>query len=182
MASLFDLITNLETDKNSAHSYLEVYEKLFTNDPQNILEIGIWTGGSLILWHEYFKNTKIYGIDTRTLPDHLKKYERMTTYKNNAYDHNFIKRTFSDTKFDILIDDGPHSLDSMKFTVEHYSKLLSDKGILVVEDIQDIKWGPLLLEKVPIELKNKSYILDRRNVKGRWDDILLIIDKTKPDN
>lgn len=47
------LIDNNLTDKNTTHSYLPTYERLFSrikNTTGNILEIGILAGGSIYLW------------------------------------------------------------------------------------------------------------------------------------
>jgi hypothetical protein len=81
-------------------------------------------------------------------------------------------------KFDILIDDGPHTLDSMIFFVKHYLPLLNETGILVVEDIPDIKWINILIRHVPEEYRRFIQVADLRHVKNRWDDVMLIINKT----
>jgi len=64
--NLYDIIDNDRTDKNTLHSYLDIYQTLFNNKKntaKNILEIGIYRGGSIKLWSEFFINAKIYGID-----------------------------------------------------------------------------------------------------------------------
>jgi hypothetical protein len=51
--------------------------------------------------------------------------------------------------------------------------LLQDEGIAVIEDVQDFSWFDALKMCVP---KNCSYeIVDRRAIKGRYDDLMLII-------
>ncbi len=50
MTSLYSLIDNSKTDKNTVHSYLETYELLFNSkrkSAKNILEIGVQDGGSI---------------------------------------------------------------------------------------------------------------------------------------
>jgi hypothetical protein len=45
------------TDKEYAHKYLDVYDKLFTsikNKKINIFECGYGDGGSCKLWEDYF--------------------------------------------------------------------------------------------------------------------------------
>ena len=69
--SLIQLVDNAETDKNTDHSYLELYEKLLSpkkDTAKNILEIGIGerkvkNGGSIKLWKDYFANATIYALD-----------------------------------------------------------------------------------------------------------------------
>ena len=88
-----------------------------------------------------------------------------------------LLKNLKDIKFDILIDDGPHTLDSMIFFLKNYSELLNDKGILVIEDVQDIGWIKILEDNTPDDLKPYIQIYDIRNKKGRWDDILFVIKK-----
>jgi hypothetical protein len=54
------------TDKNTSHSYLETYEKLlkpYKEKDGSLLEIGVQYGGSILLWKEYLKNFRIFGVD-----------------------------------------------------------------------------------------------------------------------
>ena len=196
MSKLIDLIDNSLTDKNTGHSYINTYERLFSSKKlltNNILEIGIGisdpkynmgNGGSIKLWHDYFQNSIIYGLDIipiTNVNDVIKNKERIKLFTSiNAYDTTFIENTFvkNNIKFDILIDDGPHTLDSMVFFVRHYLPLLNDTGVLVIEDIPDIKWINILIQNVPEEYRKFIQIEDLRHVKNRWDDIMLIINKS----
>jgi GR25 family glycosyltransferase involved in LPS biosynthesis/SAM-dependent methyltransferase len=178
--SLSTIINNNLTDKNSYHSYIDVYENLFKNKQlttKNLLEIGIERGGSLKLWNNYFVNAKIYGLDINEPPEILSRYERIITKKFDAYSldslNYFIDKNI---KFDIIIDDGPHTLESMIFVVEKYTKLLNIDGILIIEDVQAIEWCEHIYNKISPELKEFSYHIDRRHVKGTLDDILFIIE------
>lgn len=194
MSRLIDLIDNSLTDKNTSHSYISTYERLFSSKKMlknNILEIGIGepkqnkeNGGSIKLWHDYFPNSTIYGLDIHDISnvnDIIKNNDKIKLFTSiNAYDVTFIENTFikNDIRFDILIDDGPHTLDSMIFFVKHYLHLLNEKGILVIEDIPDIKWINILIQNIPEEYRKFIQIEDLRRVKNRWDDIMLIINKS----
>jgi hypothetical protein len=194
MSKLIDLIDNSLTDKNTSHSYINTYERLFSTkkyDTINVLEIGIGepkqnkeNGGSIKLWSDYFPNAKIYGLDIHHISnvnDCIKNNERINLITSiNAYDTTFIENTFikNNIKFDILIDDGPHTLDSMIFFVKHYLPLLNDNGILVIEDIPDMEWTKLLTENTLEEYRKFIKIEDLRNIKNRWDDIMFIINKS----
>ena len=49
-----------------SHAYGEYYDALFENikdNKLNILEIGMYFGGSVKLLHDYFKNSEIHCID-----------------------------------------------------------------------------------------------------------------------
>jgi hypothetical protein len=194
MSRLIDLIDNSLTDKNTSHSYISTYERLFSSKKMfknNILEIGIGepkqnkeNGGSIKLWFDYFPNSTIYGLDIHDISnvnDIIKNNDRIKLFTSiNAYDTTFIENTFvkNDIKFDILIDDGPHTLDSMIFFVTHYLPLLNETGVLVIEDIPDITWINILIQNVPEEYRKFIQIEDLRHVKNRWDDIMLIINKS----
>jgi len=193
MSKLVDLIDNSLTDKNTCHSYINTYERIFLskkNDKNNILEIGIGepkqnkeNGGSIKLWHDYFPNSNIYGLDIHHISnvnECIKNNDRIKLITSvDAYNKTFIENTFikNDIKFDILIDDGPHTLDSMVFFVKNYLPLLNDNGVFVIEDIPDIKWTEILRENTPEEYKKYIQIEDLRHIKNRWDDIMFIIKK-----
>ena len=178
--SLSSIINNNLTDKNSYHSYIDVYEDLFKQKQlttKNVLEIGIEKGGSLKLWNDYFVNAKIYGLDVNDPPKFITQYKRIITKKCNAYCLDTLNYFIENNiKFDIIIDDGPHTLESMIYLVENYTKILNTNGILIIEDVQIIEWCEKIYDRVPLHLKKFSYNIDRRHIKGTLDDILFIIE------
>jgi cephalosporin hydroxylase len=169
------------TDKHTTHSYIESYESLFEkykNKQNNILEIGIHYGGSVLLWQEYFKNSTLDFIDivNNIHPEITKKItDRCNLHFLDAYSDNNINIITNNKKYDIMIDDGPHTLESQMLFITKYSPYLNDGGIMVIEDIQDISYIDQLINLIP---KDYSYrTLDLRGNKGRYDDILFVIEK-----
>ena len=77
-----------------------------------------------------------------------------------------------------MLDDGPHTLESMKQFIKLYSQLLTDDGILIVEDVQDWGWIDILRNEVPESLKQYVKVYDLRKNKNRYDDIVFTIDKS----
>lgn len=193
MATLESLVDNRYTDKNTTHSYLNLYEQLLQNKKEtakNVLEIGIGDfgkkhGGSIKLWKDYFKNATIYGIDilpANFLLDDLINNDRVILYTSiNAYNSDFFINTFlnKNIKCDLLLDDGPHTLESMILFIKLYSQIMADDGILIIEDVQDISWIELLKNEVPNDLKEYIKVYDLRENKNRYDDIVFTIDKSK---
>jgi hypothetical protein len=58
-----------KTDKDW-NGYTRIYYELlkeFKNDPIDFFEIGIYFGASIKMWHDFFTNGKIYGIDNGRL-------------------------------------------------------------------------------------------------------------------
>ena len=133
--SLQELVTSERTDKNTLHSYLDLYDGLFRSkkdSAKNILEIGILNGGSIQLWKRYFPNAMIYGVDLlhiNDIWDELKHNGGITLFTStDAYSPEFVTNKFynNNIKLDIVIDDGPHTLESMIKCIELYSNVLSD--------------------------------------------------------
>lgn len=193
--SLVDLVDNTRTDKNTGHSYLPVYDVLLKSKKQsalNVLEVGIGdgnqgatNGGSIKLWKDYFPNAIVHALDILPIDriwDGIKGNPRIKLYTSfDAYNANLVKTNFTDKnmKFDFVIDDGPHSLDSMVSFINLYLPLLNNDGILIIEDIQQYNWVHALKSTVPENLRKYVQVFDRRNVKGRYDDILFVVDMSK---
>lgn len=193
--SLEELVDNSRTDKNTVHSYLPLYQKLLEGKKEtarNILEIGIYYGGSIKLWSDYFENARVYGLDIFTTKDSwqgvpfephwrdIMNNDKITLYTGtDAYDIEFFNKNFlnKNIKFDFLLDDGPHSLETMITFIKNYSKVMADDGILIVEDIQHWYWIDILKNEVPEHLKQYIKVYDLRPNKGRYDDIVFTIDK-----
>jgi hypothetical protein len=189
---LSELVDDSRTDKNTVHSYLELYETLLSpkkDTAKNILEIGIGdfkekNGGSIKLWKDYFPNAKIYALDilpkNRVLDEIINDKRVVLFTSTNAYDEKFFNENFlnKNLKFDLLLDDGPHTLESMKTFIRLYSKVMTDDGILIVEDIQSIDWWPILYREVPQHLKKFVKPYDLRKNKNRYDDMVFTIDKS----
>jgi hypothetical protein len=162
------------TDKETVHCYISnIYQSLFKDkkEAKKILELGVYNCGSILLWKDFFENAHIYGIDNWK-SKYLLIDDRFTFFKENAY----LEKTLSllGNNFDIIIDDGPHTIDSMIFTVKNYTNLLAKNGILIIEDVQSYDWFDILIKNIP-DKKFKYEIIDLRSIKNRYDDMLLVI-------
>jgi hypothetical protein len=183
--SLETLVDNSRTDKNTVHSYLRLYQKLLIKKKEtatNVLEVGIYNGGSIKLWNDFFTNATVHALDIieyKDIWDGIKNNDKIVLYSNDAYDEEFFTSNFLEKgiRCDFMIDDGPHHLEGMIKFIKLYSQIMTDDGILIIEDVQDIKWCKTLMGVVPDELKQYVKIFDLRNVKGRYDDIVFAIDK-----
>jgi hypothetical protein len=183
-STLLELVNNEKTDKNTVHSYLPLYELLVKNKKntcKNIIEVGVGQGGSIQLWHDYFPNATIYGCDIcdeSLIWDQIKYNNRIKLFPStNAYDPLFINQ-IKDIQFDVALDDGKNTLDSMIQFINMYLPLIKEDGILIIEDVQDIKWLDILSSIVPQEYKNNIKTYDLRGIKNRYDDIVFVIDKS----
>ena len=77
-----------------------------------------------------------------------------------------------------MIDDGPHTLESMLRFIRLYSQLMTNDGILVIEDVQSWDWIKILTNIVPFHLRKFIKVYDLRKNKDRYDDIVFTIDKS----
>lgn len=163
------------TDKNTAHPYVDqFYEKElapYRDKPVNVLEIGICCGASVHLWHEYFQHGHIIGMDLVdcVLPEH-RQLPRARYQFQDAYHPNVFP---SDMKFDLIIDDGPHTFESQIWAVEFYLPYLAPGGLFVIEDIQNLYYAHVLRKLVPG--RYKSEILDLRPWGVGNMDVLFVV-------
>ena len=174
---LYKIHPHLMTDKYYVHSYIPVYDKLFKNvknDKLNILEIGISHGGSLNLWNQFFTNSTIHGIDIEKSPTWLINHDEIKVAQTDAYSKNALT-LFDNVTYDIIIDDGPHTLESMIIAVELYLNKVNKGGMLIIEDIISMTWIQSILNKIPNNIIYTKEIYDLRHIKNRDDDIMLVL-------
>ena len=185
--SLEQLADNSRTDKNTVHSYLPLYQKLLVNKKetaQNVLEVGIYHGGSIKLWSDFFINATVYGLDIMNISNVWKGIQNnkkiILHTSTDAYNIDFFTANFlnKNIKCDFMLDDGPHTLESMKQFIKLYSQIMTDDGILIIEDVQSWDWIDILKNELPEHLKPFIKIYDLRPNKNRYDDIVFTIDKS----
>lgn len=175
----------LGTDKDSLHSYIhEVYDPIFHICPQieSILEIGVWGGSSLALWKLAWPDASVIGVDPRKSELHptskrmIESGEISILYED-AYNEVFIRKL--DKKFDLIVDDGPHNLNSQIASLQ-YLRHLKPNGVFVIEDIST-KSDNLnsLLRKIPRIWDGAVFAFSMEHLKGRFDDCVIVITKNK---
>jgi len=172
--NLEEVVDNLTTNKNTVHSYLPLYQKLVINKK----EIGICNCGSIKLWSDFFTNSDVYGLDIMNIIDvweGIKNNEQIILHTSiDIYNNDFLNKSI---KCDFMLDDGPHSLESMIQFIKLYSQTMTENGILIIEDVQSCDWIDILKNEVPENLKQFIKIYDLRPNKNRYDDIVFTIDK-----
>jgi hypothetical protein len=152
---LGDILKNNNSDKSTSHNYhifySYIFNKLDKNKSINILEIGLGTnnpdlvssmgtngrpGASLYSFREYLPNADIYGcdIDKDIL---FNCYKIKTCYVDQLEKSSFdnISNSFGDLKYDLIIDDGLHSIGANFNTLLFALKNVKKNGWIVIEDI-----------------------------------------------
>jgi hypothetical protein len=176
-------IVNGWPDKGTVHSYIDVYEEIlkpYRETANNVLEIGLFSGQSLIMWEQYFWGIPCYGIDCSDQPcgglQDLRPMIAEGTHNIFIMDGTKkadIEKNFKGVMFDVIIDDGSHLLEHQIESYKHFKSHTAPGGIYIIEDIQDIDENIELFKN--IDAKKKVEILDRRAIKNRYDDVLIII-------
>lgn len=177
----WDAEPDIGTDKTGkvGHDYINGFYndelKKYQNKPIRLLEIGVYRGASLVLWSKYFQNSEIVGLDI--LDQRVDKYKNIDRVSVGICDaYNLDQDELSELgNFDIVIDDGPHTIETLQKCIELYLPKLNDGGLMVLEDVQDTSWFPLLIEKMPHDVKYEC--IDLRENIGRYDDLLFVIYK-----
>jgi Cephalosporin hydroxylase. len=138
-----------DTDKITLR-YLEVYDPILTSwiDKEiKLLEIGVYRGGSVRLWHDYFPRGNIVGIDLK-LPENFTPGERIQLFQGSQADTRFLSQVALKTApegFDIIIDDASHTGELTKITFWHlFDHYLKPGGLYAIED-----WGTGYLDDFP---------------------------------
>ena len=187
MQSLKDLWLELHaagygSDKGDIHSYIDVYEELFApyrETALNILEIGIFKGDSLRLFQKYFTGN-VYGVDCSETPiDGMADLRPIIAEgKHNirildATDKEAIKKAFKGIKFDVVIEDAQHYTQQQLDIYNAFKSFIAPGGIYIIEDAENIDRDRSLFENIDPE--KKVEIVDRRKIKDRFDDVLVVI-------
>lgn len=173
------------TDKGTLHSYTGAYEFLlspYRDREVRLLEVGVQYGGSSLLWHDYLPKSRLSLVDVANQvgPNIFSRMDesRYRLYIADAYADSTVKEVAEDAKgFDVMIDDGPHSLQSQILFINKYLPYLNEGGILIIEDIQDFSDCEILRISTPAEYRDNIEIIDLRHIKGRYDDVLFVIRK-----
>ena len=186
------------TDIETIHSYLDTYDSLFLgvkDSAVKVLQLGgvgpvvtssqgnfYYYGGDVTLLKDYFTKAQIFAVESYQVEDIWDKLHndpKITLFAGVVdSDPAFVSANLASHSFDVIITDGAPEVGDLSVTLSTYLPLLSEKGIMVLESVQ--KWGDIevLMAVVPDNLKSKVQIVDLRDVKGRYDDVLFIVNKS----
>ena len=108
----------------------------------NILEIGVQNGGGLWTLKKYFPNASITGLD---IAGGCKQYENkeddVEVFIGSQSDTGLLEKIHKDRgPFDIIIDDGGHTMEQQKTSFSKLFPLINDNGIYVIEDLHTSYW------------------------------------------
>jgi hypothetical protein len=122
--------------------YFDIYHRhcyKFAGKDVGVLEIGIYSGGSLDLWRTYFgAGCRIYGVD---IEQACKSYEQegIQVFIGDQADRSFwrcFRRQVPTV--DIVIDDGGHDPEQQIVTLEEMLPHIAPGGVYICEDVHGI--------------------------------------------
>ena len=117
--------------------------------PRNIFELGIFKGGSVVLYNEIFKPRKLVAVGLGSAPlPHLEEYIRGTSVEKNVSIQLGVNQAdrrrlseicaqeFGGEALDLVIDDASHFLFETRESFRELFPRLRPGGVYVIED-----WG-----------------------------------------
>jgi predicted O-methyltransferase YrrM len=120
-----------------------------TIQPKNVFEIGIFRGGSVVLYNEMYKPHKLVSIDRHTTPlPQLEEYIRAKSAGSNVRIElgvnqadrgrlaEICQREFGTQPLDLVVDDASHLLFETREAFRELFPRLRPGGVYVIED-----WG-----------------------------------------
>jgi cephalosporin hydroxylase len=143
---LFDIFA-ADTNVHKWHHYFDIYSKHFEayrNRPIKMLEIGVFRGGSLRMWKEYFHpDSTIVGIDIdKSCKDHEIADRNVFVRIGSQADPEFLAKVNEEFgPFDIILDDGSHKTHHQNISFGAlFRPALKDGGCYMVEDVHTNYW------------------------------------------
>jgi len=119
--------------------YFDIYERhleRFRGQAVNVVEIGVFGGGSLEMWRHYLgEDTHVYGVDINPA---TRRHQGpgVDIFIGDQGDPAFWARFLERVRcIDIVIDDGGHLPDQQAVTLEALLPHLQPCGVYICEDI-----------------------------------------------
>jgi len=177
-------IFSADTSVHKWHHYFDIYEQHFggyRGRPIRMLEIGVFRGGSLRMWKEYFHpDSVIVGIDIDpSCAAHEIADRNVFVRIGSQADPDFLAAVNVEFgPFDIILDDGSHKTHHQIISFGAlFRDALKDGGCYMVEDMHTNYWikhvdSPetfIEAAKHMIDMVHEPYF-DRKEVHFRHND------------
>jgi cephalosporin hydroxylase len=163
MTKLTQLANKYTSDKGTqhyeAHGYTEEYAKYIPEKGEfNLLEIGIWHGDSLKMWHNYNPQLKIDAIDIDpNVVNFFGKMNNVNVYIGDGANLEFLQSVTKDTKYDFIVDDGSHTHSDIVNSFKFLYDTLKVGGYYFIEDLHAGQANkPKVIEDINTWLANKK--------------------------
>lgn len=140
---MYDIfLRNRRQDIHKWHHYFGIYDRYLApwrGRPITVLEIGLWRGGSLRMWRDYFgASATICGIDVNPA---AQAYEGagFRIFIGDQADRAFLGKVRDEIgTIDIVLDDGGHTMAQQVNTFEELYPVT--RHLYIVEDTHTSYW------------------------------------------
>lgn len=121
-------------------TYFRSYTRLLEarrNEPLRVLELGVFSGASLLSWRDYLPRATIVGIDIMDPPDRVIGQDRIHVLQGSQDDPALLDRAaaVAGGAFDLIVDDASHIGYLTKRSLHYlFPRRLVPGGWYVIED------------------------------------------------
>lgn len=138
-------LTNQGALMNKWLHYFDIYERHFAryrDRPVRMLEIGIYHGGSLAMWRDYFGDQlELFGVDINPRATKFAD-ERTKVFIGDQSDPAFLAGIKAEVgEVDILLDDGGHACYQQIASYRALYDMVAADGVYMVEDVHTSYWN-----------------------------------------
>lgn len=143
--SLYDyFLGSSSRDLHKTHHYFDIYERhlgRFVGTPLRFLEIGVFKGGSLRMWRQFFgPEATIVGID---IDKGCARFDGQhgAVRIGDQTDEDFLKSVNDEFgPFDVILDDGGHNPSHQVISFCYLYPAMTPNGVYICEDTQVNFW------------------------------------------
>jgi hypothetical protein len=125
--------------------YFPIYHRhldRFRGKPVRLLEIGVYRGGGLDMWSRYLgPDAKLVGLDIDEAAVRAVRGRFPVVLGDQADPDVLLRINEQYGPFDVVIDDGGHTMRQQIVTAETLFPLLNDGGVFLVEDTHTSYWS-----------------------------------------
>ena len=157
---------NYPSDKDTSHNYLPVYQEEFAQiENIKILELGVYTGGSLKLWQEFFVDSELHGVESiKRNDDPIPGIMHWGKYQDLCDD-------FDDNYFDYIVNDSLHYAEDQIEAFNLYYSKLKPGGKFFMEDIPNID----NVIKIVKTLEGHTFKVYNMNASSDFQDSIILV-------
>jgi cephalosporin hydroxylase len=147
MSLLTEIGLKYKTDKAVWHKYTDFYDTILRDKRESfkqVMEIGVFEGSSLMMWHDYCSKAQVMGVDISfdnlKFPLHI--MSRVLLAKWSQVDFGswglFFENRAQEDMFDLIVDDGSHKHEHQQKTFAYLFKYVKPGGFYILEDLHVI--------------------------------------------
>ena len=157
---------NYPSDKDTSHNYLPVYQEEFTQTENiKILELGVYTGGSLKLWQGFFINSELHGVES------IKRNDDPIPGVMHWGNYQDLCDEFDDNYFDYIVNDSLHYAEDQIEAFDLYYSKVKPGGKFFMEDVPN----QVHLEIILKHLEGSNVRVWNMNETSEFQDSIIVV-------